>query len=243
MRDLKDKKGRTWKAPAIVGVGEAHYPVWRRKQMGMGEYITVEETFFVIKKENIQGAAEALLRDKDKLNLYDSRTDDTRWTARLKSLMEDMGWEPEFDEVGEEIVFLQLLNEEVPSYIDDFFNTLAPYVVPNSFIQAHRENDGGCIFQWRFNGHTCERQYASYDFHGYGKIVDALLERDDIATLMGFHPDLDKLISTRLSDEKHKLKPVFTADMLMQSLDRKPNWNRNELVAELGLEIPDKYTW
>lgn len=211
--------------------------------MGMGEYITVDEMFFVIKKENIRGAAEALLRNKDKLNLYDSRPEDTRWTARLKSLMENAGWEPEIDGVGEEIVWLQLTIDEIPSYTDDFFNTLAPYVVPNSFIQAHKESDGGATWRWVFNGHTCERQYASYDFHGYGKIVKALLERDDIATFIGLHPDMDKLISTRLSDEKHKLKPVFTADLLMQSLDRKPNWSRKELVAELGLEIPENYYW
>lgn len=214
--------------------------------MGSGEYITIDEMLFVIKKKDIEGAAKALLNNLSLLNITDNKPDDISWTARLKQLMSDAGWEPEFDSMGDDIEFLQYnlsSYDDLSSTTDDFFNILAPYVLPDSFIQVHGEGDGGSTWRWIFNGHTCERKYARLDYHGYGKIVQAILKLDNIATFMGIHEDLDKLIAEKLGDTSHEFKPVLTADMLLKSLDRKPNWNRTELVNELGIEPLEGHNW
>jgi len=211
--------------------------------MSNGEYITVDDMSFDIKKENFQNVVETIIANQDTLNIScENVYKDTKWATRIESTFSKAGWQPEFGEEGD-IEFLQHLGDTINESDDLLFQAIAPYVLPQSYIQIHGEHDGGSIWQWRFNGHTCERHYVEYDFQGHGKIVDAILKRDDVATFIGIHEDLDKLIAEKLGDENHEVKPVFTAEMLLKSLDRKPNWNRTELVNELGLTIPEEYNW
>src|SRR5574343_585612 len=113
----------------------------------MGYYISQDDQSFTILNKNIPLALKALRK-------YGSvpEDNDKNDEEAFYSIMSDYCWETEIDENGN-VVKIDFCGENL---WDDFkiFQTIAPYVENDSFIEMHGED--GRLWRWFFKNGECK---------------------------------------------------------------------------------------
>lgn len=163
----------------------------------MGVYIDGGNFDFKIVEANIPTAFEAT-RQLLESGGYSVWSDDdwkkeTDPAKALVAIFSAAGWGATFDEDEKEFSI-----EEAPdSYSEKdktFFDTMAPYVKRGSYIDI--DTSDFQHFEWYFDGYTCIRKEGTMDYDSNIEIVNALLtNREQLPTLIGIHPELDKRIA------------------------------------------------
>ena len=110
----------------------------------MGYCMYQRDYSFIIKKENFEKALDAI--KKTKLDY-----DDISKCSSLVNVIEELGWNPGFDENGniDSLYFGQdkLCDEEI------WLDAIAPFVEIGSFIEMIGED--GNLWRWIFDGKNC----------------------------------------------------------------------------------------
>ena len=83
---------------------------------------------------------------------------------------------------------------------------MAPFIEPDSYIRLRGEDNE--LWEYRFDGSTCNINYAVNDWDNNTGIVKAILKRKDLLPLLiGINPDLDTKLAKIMkgsSNEKRK---------------------------------------
>ena len=121
----------------------------------MGYCMWQEQASFTIKNENKEAALLAL---KELANTNELSWTDNSSVIKSKSLSEALNecrWGMDENEEGD-IVYIFFDGEKYGSE-DIIFNTIAPYVEQDSFIEMRGEE--GELWRWVFDGETVEQIY------------------------------------------------------------------------------------
>ena len=165
----------------------------------MGYCIDIEEQNFEIETENFVPALKALKKQSGKITSWVDQTKLKNATS-LDQAMEACRWSPEHtaDVPTEEISYLYFQGDKLGDE-DVLFDTLAPFVKVGSYIRIKGEDS---IWEYRFNGETCEQVTGYLDFDCNHEIIESILEHKEILpTLLGIHEELDKRISEILKEK------------------------------------------
>lgn len=128
---------------------------------------------FFLPKENVQNAYEAVKTLHGKESIEDSSGYHFSWVSHdfyklpnFEEIMKEWRWKPTFDEQGN-VTKLTFTGEKFGDDIK-LFNTIAPFVQTNSFIEMRGED--GAQWTWTFqDNHVSEtfHQTSIYDDEDY----------------------------------------------------------------------------